>query len=243
MFTRQGGKSKLKKAIIQIMPEHTIYVEPFVGAGHVFFEKEPAEVNVINDLDKDIYHIFIDTQKVGDKMINYDFTNDRATFNKLKTQTKFNKIEDRLYRNLYLSRNSFGGNRKNFGVEKKKSVINTGQNFKTDKWKNKLKGVKIFNKDFKDIIKKYDSKDTLFYLDPPYSTSVNDYAVGGVDPQEIYNALQGLKGKFILSYDYTPEIKKMFKKYNISTIKTKYIFAADDNNRLVKEYLITNFIY
>jgi len=242
MFNRIGGKSKLKKAIIQIMPEHKVYVEPFIGAGHVFFEKEPAEVNVINDLDKDIYHIFIDTQKVGDKMINYDFTDDRATFNKLKAQTKFNKIEDRLYRNLYLSRNSFAGNRKNFG-EDKRNVMNTGKNLKTDKWKNKLKGVRIFNKDFKDIIKKYDSKDTLFYIDPPYSTSVDDYTVGGVDPMDIYNALQGIKGKFILSYDYTPEIKKMFKKYNISTIKTKYTIAHDDNVKLVKEYLITNFIY
>jgi len=241
MFKRQGGKSKLKKAIVQIMPDHTVYVEPFIGAGHVFFEKEPAEVNVINDLDKDIYHIFIDTQKVGDKMVNYDFTGDRAKFNKLKAQTKFNKIEDRLYRNLYLSRNSFGGNRSNFANDP--PVIDRGKKLKTDKWKNKLKDVKIFNKDFKDIIKKYDSKDTLFYLDPPYSKSVNDYAVGGIDPKDVYNALQGIKGKFILSYDFSPEIKKLFQKYNISTIKTRYTIAVHGNNKLVKEYLITNFIY
>ncbi len=239
MFKRQGGKSKLKKAIVQIMPKHKTYVEPFIGGGHVFFEKEPAEVNVINDLDKDIYHMYVDTQKVGDKMINYDFTNDRATFNKLKAQTKFNKIEDRLYRNLYLSINSFGGNRKSFGYEPR----NKGQKIKTDKWKNMLKNVKIFNKDFRDIIKKFDSKDTLFYLDPPYSKSVDDYDVGGVNPKDVYNALQGIKGKFILSYDYSPEIKKLFQKYNVSTIKTNYSLSRADNNQLVKEYLITNFLY
>jgi len=240
MFARQGGKVKLKKAIVGIIPAHKIYVEPFIGGGHVFFEKEPAEINVINDLDKDIYHMYIDTQKVGDKMVNYDFKNDRTLFNKLKAQTKFNKIEDRLYRNLYISANSFGSNRKNFGYE---PITGTGKKWKTDKWKNLLKNVKIFNKDFKYIIKKFDSPDTLFYLDPPYSKSTKDYDVGGVDPKDVYNALQGIKGKFILSYDFAPEIKKLFQKYNIKIVKTTYSVAKGDNFQTVKEYLITNFLY
>ena len=36
---RLGGKSKLKNKIIPKIPEHDKYVEPFVGAGHVFFWK------------------------------------------------------------------------------------------------------------------------------------------------------------------------------------------------------------
>ena len=54
MIGRVGGKSKLKKKIISIMPQHKVYVEPFIGGGSVFFAKEPAELNIINDKDKDI---------------------------------------------------------------------------------------------------------------------------------------------------------------------------------------------
>lgn len=35
-ITRLGGKSKLRKEIINMMPDHVCYVEPFFGAGWVF---------------------------------------------------------------------------------------------------------------------------------------------------------------------------------------------------------------
>ena len=57
---RVGGKSRLKKTIIDLLPEHTTYVEPFVGGGAVFFGKEPSSREVVNDLDADIYHIYSD---------------------------------------------------------------------------------------------------------------------------------------------------------------------------------------
>ncbi|PWX24989.1 DNA adenine methylase, partial [Clostridium perfringens] len=48
-ITRMGGKSKLRKTIIENIPEHTCYVELFFGAGWVFFGKTPSKVEVIND--------------------------------------------------------------------------------------------------------------------------------------------------------------------------------------------------
>ena len=44
-----GGKQSLLKHILPLIPEHRIYVEPFFGGGAVFFAKEPAKVEVIND--------------------------------------------------------------------------------------------------------------------------------------------------------------------------------------------------
>lgn len=37
IIARVGGKSKLKDAIIKLIPKHNIYVEAFVGGGAVFF--------------------------------------------------------------------------------------------------------------------------------------------------------------------------------------------------------------
>lgn len=42
-----GGKQKLAKKIVSIMPQHQLYCEPFVGGAAVYFEKSPSEVEVI----------------------------------------------------------------------------------------------------------------------------------------------------------------------------------------------------
>jgi len=245
MFSRVGGKSKIKNIIIDYMPEHNIYVEPFIGGGSVFFSKEPVKINVINDLDNDIYNIYKDMKDIGEQMINKDFTPNRDKFNKLLKQNKFKSNVDRLYRNLYLSINSFSSNRKGYVGEKDELLnkyTNVGKKYKNTKWKDFLNNnkVKIYNKDFCNLIKKYDSKDTLFYLDPPYSKSKTDYNVGGLDPQKVYDCVDNIKGKFILSYDKTPEIRKLFKKYKFKTIKTVYEISGKRQEG-IKEYLITNY--
>ncbi|NGY69510.1 DNA adenine methylase, partial [Clostridium perfringens] len=48
-ITRLGGKSKLRKEIISMMPAHVCYVEPFFGAGWVYFGKSKSKIEVIND--------------------------------------------------------------------------------------------------------------------------------------------------------------------------------------------------
>ncbi len=49
-----GGKSKLSVTIIDMMPDHTSYVEVFSGGAWVFFRKPPSKYEVINDLDAEL---------------------------------------------------------------------------------------------------------------------------------------------------------------------------------------------
>lgn len=42
-LTYYGGKQKLCSTILEILPDHKLYCEPFVGGGAVFFGKEPSE--------------------------------------------------------------------------------------------------------------------------------------------------------------------------------------------------------
>ena len=60
IIRRVGGKSKLQKKINSIIPNHEIYVEPFIGGGSIFLYKSPSKINIINDLDEDIINIWKD---------------------------------------------------------------------------------------------------------------------------------------------------------------------------------------
>jgi len=57
-ISRMGGKSRLRKTIIEMIPEHTCYVELFFGAGWVYFGKDLSKVEVINDVDKELINLF-----------------------------------------------------------------------------------------------------------------------------------------------------------------------------------------
>jgi len=46
-----GGKGKSYQQLINLMPVHKTYIEPYLGAGAVFKNKKPAQTNIGNDLD------------------------------------------------------------------------------------------------------------------------------------------------------------------------------------------------
>ncbi len=57
-FKWVGGKSRLRKQIISLLPKHTCYVELFAGAAWVLFGKPPSDVEVINDIDQEVVTFF-----------------------------------------------------------------------------------------------------------------------------------------------------------------------------------------
>jgi len=53
-----GGKQKLATKICSLIPEHTLYSEPFIGGGAIFFAKEPSPVEVLNDTNKELMNFY-----------------------------------------------------------------------------------------------------------------------------------------------------------------------------------------
>ena len=53
-----GGKMRLAKRIVPLLPPHTTYVEPFGGGAAVLFAKPPSPVEVYNDLDGGLVNFF-----------------------------------------------------------------------------------------------------------------------------------------------------------------------------------------
>ena len=53
-----GAKNRLADWIIQFVPEHKVYLEPYFGSGAVFFNKEKAKIETINDMDGEVVNFF-----------------------------------------------------------------------------------------------------------------------------------------------------------------------------------------
>ena len=58
ILRRLGNKQKIAKDIQKHFPLHRIYIEPFFGAGGMFFNKPKAKYNIVNDLDSDVFNLF-----------------------------------------------------------------------------------------------------------------------------------------------------------------------------------------
>jgi DNA adenine methylase len=237
---RIGGKSKIAKQIIDKFPTgYNTFVEPFFGAGNIFFripDEKKAKKNVINDLDKDIYVIMKELKKRGKDL---DKTIDRSP---IKTREDFykSKIKQDPESLIRKYKFSFFSTGKTFNNSKINTFIKTD----FSQFEDKLKGVVILNQSFEKVIKKYDSPQTFFYLDPPYeknkNVNVKDY-VHYIDPINVYDALKNIKGKFLLSYNDSPNIRELFKNYKIETIKTSYEHTQNTEKRTINELVITNY--
>lgn len=53
-----GGKRRLIAELTPLFPAHTCYVEAFARAGAVFFDKQPSEVEVLNDINGDLVNLY-----------------------------------------------------------------------------------------------------------------------------------------------------------------------------------------
>ena len=53
-----GAKWRIASWIIDKLPPHDIYLEPYFGSGAVFFNKQPARLETINDLDGNVVNLF-----------------------------------------------------------------------------------------------------------------------------------------------------------------------------------------
>ena len=96
-----------------------------------------------------------------------------------------------------------------------------------DKYQERLKDTIIHNGDYKKMIELYDSEETLFYFDPPWtktgSGKKGDKCYSGfVELQDFYNSIKNIKGKWFCSYNNDDEILETFKDHKIEYINTVY---------------------
>ena len=64
-----GAKNRLANWIVDHIPEHKVYCEPFFGSGAVFFNKKICYNEILNDLDDEVYNFFKVLRNNGEQLI------------------------------------------------------------------------------------------------------------------------------------------------------------------------------
>ena len=237
-FGRIGGKSKIAKKLIDKFPPlewFQYYVEPFIGAGNIFFRKPYIEnqVEVINDLDPDVYKV-MKALKTRNKYINDNFNRkiDKDYFDSIKHKNDPLSVLEKFKTSFFKS-----------GLTYSYPQHSDYHFIKTDftPYKERLKNTNILNESFEKVIKAYDSDRTFFYLDPPYESDEQKDYKDYITSEQVYEVLSNIKGFFMLSYNDSPKIRKLFKGYKIRTISTRYEHTQNTEKRIKKEVYITNY--
>jgi DNA adenine methylase len=252
-----GSKNHIADKIISLFPDDyrkMTYLEPFFGSGTVFFRKAPSVVETVNDLDGDVYNLFLQIRNNSDELA------------RLIEHTPWSRQE---YEESYIKTESDIENARRSLVRfwfaiGSKSYCRTG-------WRYNIKGsngniaafgelpllikevsyrlrpksgnvVQIENRDALFLIEKYNRNEVLMYLDPPYILStrknkkIYKHEMTDEDHIELCGLLKNSSAKIVLS-GYANNIYET----HLSGFRRTEVQSYDEKGNKRMEILWTNF--
>ncbi len=182
-FRYPGGKFYARRLVLDLVPPHACYCEPFAGGASIFFAKRKARVSILNDLDAEVINTLAQIRDRVESLISL-LDGVRAT----KENHAFYKSEyrpesdlERAFRWYYLNRTSYSGIMRpencywGFGEKYSMRPENWPPHLRTVS--DKLQGVELSSRDFEGVIDELPDGSFLF-VDPPYYDA---------DQQKFYN--------------------------------------------------------
>jgi len=231
-ITYYGGKQQLAKKILEIIPPHHIYTEPFCGGAAVFFRKPVSKVEVLNDTNQELINFY--------KVIQREFT---ALESEIAI-TLHSRNQHRQARAVYSNPDLFSDVKRAWAIwvlanegfagmldgsfgycrtgKTTKSIINKRDSFSYE-YAIRLESVQLECTDAVRIINSRDTSETFHYCDPPYYNSDCGH-YDGYSKDDFHNLLEVLshiKGKFLLSSYPSPILDFYIKNNNWNSIPIK----------------------
>lgn len=203
-----AGKKHLAPRLVKLIPPHKSYVEPFAGSGAVFFAKPPSDKEVLSDADPEIAFAYKTLSTLTDADLaalkKKDWKGRRTLYRAMQEAKPKSKVE-KLYRFLYLSHFAYGKLRgKSYNPNAEGIAARTID--RIEKFRDRLRNVTVRSAHYADVVKEFDSKDTFFFLDPPYPGHNVEVGEDRFDEVEFRKILDGIKGKFLVTYGTRGEL-------------------------------------
>jgi len=227
-----GGKGnlKIKNAILELIPAHTHYVEPFGGGASILIAKEPCKVEVYNDVNRGVvifFRVISDVEYFAKFMAKASLLPvSRELYEEyMRTWPAIHDPVEQAVRWYYIAQQSFGGM---FGNAWGSSVNSStrGMAQTTSSWRSsfenlpkvheRMQRVQIECSDWRDILKRYSGSGWLAYCDPPYVAGTRkaggyDHELKNKDHEELISTLLNYDGAVVLSGYNSPLYKPLEK--------------------------------
>lgn len=262
-----GGKYYMAGKLNNIIPKHKTYVEVFGGGAHLLFKKDKSDIEVYNDIDKGLYDFFSilrNPKKAEQLKVLLELSphsREEFYYSRDTWRNETNEIERvrKWYVHLMQSFSGFcktwthskGTSRRGMSQATSKYLGNIEKNLPDAV--ERLRTVQIENLDFANLIEKYDSEDTFFYLDPPYVHNTRkesaqfayNHEMTDIQHEDLVDKLLHIKGKAILSgYDtdiYDKLIENGWKKMLLGEFKERSTKTVDTNKQKRDEIIWINY--
>lgn len=235
-FRYPGGKTWLIPIIRKWLKNYNtnVFVEPFLGGGIVSltvgFENLAKQI-VMVELDEEVASVWQtivnkDRIELAKKIIDFELN---STNINTELQNEDNSIIGSAFKTILKNRVFHGGI-----ITKGAGLIKNGENGKgiSSRWypitlsqrilaiehiANKLN---FYKTDGFSIIEQYiDEPTTTFFIDPPYTLAGKRlYTHYNINHERLFELCSAIKGRFMLTYDDTPEVRNWIEKYNLSHI-------------------------
>lgn len=246
-----GGKSRLAKQIIPLIPNHQCYCEVFAGAAWVLFKKEQSEAEILNDINKDLITLY--------RVVKHHLEEFIRTFRwALVAREEFARLVgenpesltdiQRAARFYYLAKTAHGSRveKPTFGVSTtggpRLNLLRIEEDLSSAHLR--LARVVVENQPYGAFIERYDRAHTFFYLDPPYFGCEEYYGKGIFsrdDFKRLADQLSGIDGKCMVSINDTPETREIFGGFHVTEVDTRYSVGSAKRGDAVRELLFTNY--
>jgi len=219
-----GGKTRHLKSILPKIRSHRTYVEAFGGGLAVLLAKEKSAVEIVNDINGELVSLYRCCQFHLEALLSeIEWTlSSRENLAAFVAQPGLTEIQ-RAARFLLRNRMSFGGNGKNYAVQKaagapsRQNVLELLHrlNLRLDK-------VSVENIPYERLFQNYDSPETFWFLDPPYSAGEADnYAKWSNEQMAEFAArVHRLRGDWLVTINDCPLNRKLFSQHEIQPVTT-----------------------
>lgn len=241
-----GGKRRLIKHILPLFPEHTCYVEPFAGGAALLFAKPPSHTEVLNDINGELVNLYRVVQHHLDEFVRqfrWALTS-RQMFEWTKQAVPETLTDvQRAARFYYLQKLAFGGRveGQTFGTA---TTAPPGLNLlrieeELSAAHLRLARVLVECLPWDRVVERYDRPHTLFFADPPYWQTAGYGVDFGWEQYERLAALMAtMSGKMILTINDHPDIRRLFKRFDMQQASIQYTVAAADKRKTSQELII-----
>jgi DNA adenine methylase len=247
-----GGKQKLLPTIIPMVPQHEIYTEGFAGGAALFWAKEPARVEVINDANKELVNFYrvLKTRfaELQERIVST--LHSRSMHEDAGVIYRWPHLFDEVDRawalwvqtNMSFTSKILGGWAYGITGDSCEKKTRNGIARLSEAYSQRLQGVQIESGDALAIIGTRDRPETFHYVDPPYPETEQGHYSGYTMEhfRSLLDVLSRCKGKFLLSCYPNEALAEWTGQYGWHRIeKVQHITASKARAGKMKTEVIT----